>query len=430
MADWDPMMTPLSRRAFLRGTGVSLSLPFLEAMTPTLARAAEAKVPNRMVAICTSLGVYGPAFFPSKPGREYEPTPYLEPLQDLRDRFTVLSGLSHPEQSGANGHTSEMTWLTTAKHPGLGGFRNTISIDQLVAERIGFETRLPSLVLGTGGSSQSYTRSGVMIPAETKPSKVFARLFLDGTPEEIQSQMRKLRQGRSIMDTVQDEASRIGKRVGSADREKLDEYFTSVREMEVRLEKAEEWVQRPKPKVAEKPLQDITNESDLIGRMRLLFQLVPLALQTDSTRLVTILISGRNDVPVVPGVTIDHHNLSHHGQDPGKIDQLKRIELAEFKALGDFLRELAGKSEGGGNLLDSTMVLYGSNLGNANSHSSTNLPLLLAGGGFKHGQHLVAGQETNNVPLANLFVQMLQQMGQEVDSFGSSSSSSVPGLES
>ncbi len=313
-----------------------------------------------------------------------------------------------------------MTWLTGARHPGLGGFRNTISLDQFIAEKIGFETRYPSLQLNTGGnSSQSYTRSGVMIPAESRPSKIFAKLFLDGTPDEIRNQMRKLHEGRSIMDTVGEEAKRLEKRFGSADRDKLDEYFTSVREMEQRLQKAEDWVQKPKPKVDLKQPQDIQDEKDLIGRMNLLFDLIPLAFQTDSTRLVTMVVQGRGDVPAIPGVKADHHNLSHHGQDPEKIAQLRLIETAQLKALGILMDKFKARTEGGKTLLHSTSVLYGSNLGNANSHDWHNLPLLLAGGGFKHGRHFT-GDAKNNTPMSNLFVSLMQNMGIEADSFASS----------
>jgi len=417
----------ISRRAFLRGTGVSLALPFLDAMWPLRLFAAQASAPKRLVAVCTSLGIYGPALFPKEQGREYTPTPYLELLKEHRNDFSLFSGLSHPDQSGADGHSSEMTWLTSARHPGLGGFRNSMSIDQFVAEKIGFETRYPSLVLGTNNVSQSYTRSGVMIPAETRPSVVFARLFIDGTPEEIKRQMRKLREGRSIMDSVGEEAKRFGARVGAADRDKLDEYFTSVREMEQRLAKAEDWVQKPKPKIDASKPEDIANNADIVGKLQLLFELVPLAVQTDSTRLITILVQGRGDVPPVDGVSIDHHNLSHHGQDPEKIRQLELIEKAEFGAFAKLLTALKQKKEGGVPLLDNTMVLLGSNLGNANSHDSTNLPILLAGGGFQHGQHLGFNPK-QNVPLCNLFVQMLQRMGIETNAFGSSSATSVPGL--
>jgi Protein of unknown function (DUF1552) len=414
------MNATLSRRTFLRSSGISLSLPFLDAMLGRRALAAEAAAPKRLVTICSSLGIYGPDFFPTESGADYKSTPYLDLLKAHRSDFSVLSHLSNPDQNGRDGHASEMTWLTGARHPGLGGFRNTISVDQFIAEKIGFETRYPSLQFNTGGGgSQSYTRSGVMIPAESRPSKVFAKLFLDGTPDEIQTQMRKLHEGRSIMDTVGEEAKRLEKRFGSADREKLDEYFTSVREMEQRLQKAEAWVQKPKPKVEAKLPQDIQDEKDLIGRMNLLFELVPLAFQTDSTRLITIVIQGRGDVPTIPGVKADHHNLSHHGQDPEKIAQLRLIETAQMKALGGLFERLKAKKEGAKNLLDQTAVLYGSNLGNANSHDWHNLPLLLAGGGFKHGRH-ITGDAKDNAAMCNLFVTLMQNMGIETDSFGTS----------
>ena len=418
---------PISRRAFLRGTGVALALPFLDAMWPLRGGAAEARVPKRMVAVCTSLGIYGPALFPKETGRDFASTPYLDLIKDHRDAFTIFSGLSHPDQAGADGHSSEMTWLTAARHPGLGGFHNTISVDQFVAEKIGVETRYPSLTLGTNYTSQSHTRSGVMIPAEASPSKVFAKLFIDGQPWEVQQQMRKLQEGRSIMDAVNEEAKRFSSRVGAADRDRLDEYFTSVREMEQRLAKTEDWAQKPKPKIDARPPEDITNQSDLIGRMQLLFELVPLALQTDSTRLITILVQGRGDVPPIDGVSMDHHNLSHHGQDPEKIRQLELIETAQMGALNKLFTALKQKTEGNTPLFDNTMVLFGSNLGNANSHDWTNLPILLAGGGFRHGQHL-AFDAKDNTPLCNLFVQMLQKMNVEADRFGTSTAASVPGL--
>ena len=423
-----PVRPSLSRRAFLRGTGVMLALPFLDAMWPHRLLAANANPPKRLVTVCASLGIYPADFFPKDAGRGYTPSPYLDVIKEHRKDFTVFSGISHPEQSGANGHTSEMTWLTSAKHPGLGGFRNTISIDQLVAEKIGFETRFPSLILGSNSTSQSYTRGGVMIPADYKPSQIFAKLFLDGSPDEVKRQMQKLREGRSIMDAVNDEAKRFGTRVGAADRDKLDEYFTAVREMEQRLAKAGDWVRKPKPRVDAQPPQDIADNADTIGKMELLFELVPLALQTDSTRLITILVQGNNSVPPVKGVSIDHHNLSHHGQDPEKISQLELIEKAEFAALNKLLTGLKQKKEGNGVLLDNTMVFFGSNLGNANSHDTRNLPVILAGGGFKHGQHL-ALDEKNNTPMCNLFVQMLQKLGMETASFGSSTKAGVPGLE-
>ena len=415
------------RRNFLRASGVGLALPLLNAFLPRSPAAIEESVPQRLVCICTSLGLHTPFLFPEQAGRDYEPTPYLKLLEEHRGDLTVFNGISHPDQSGSDGHSSGMTWLTSARHPGLPGFRNTVSIDQWIAGRIGLETRFPSLQLSTDGSSQSISISGIMIPGEQSPSKIFAKLFLDGSVDEQESQMQKLREGRSIMDAVFDEAKQFERRVGKEDKLKLAEYYQSVREMEQRLVTAEAWIHKPKPHVDVQQPQDIKERNDLIGQMQLLFELIPLALQTDSTRLITVMIQGRNDVPPVPGVTIDHHNLSHHGQDAEKIRQLRLIEEAQIKSLEKLIADMKRKTEGDRRLLDNTAMVFGSNLGNANAHDTKNLPVLLAGGRFRHGQHLVLDRE-NNTPLCNLFVQIAQQMGQPLDSFGSSTSTSVNGL--
>jgi hypothetical protein len=412
----------LSRRAFLRGTGVALSLPFLEAMTPAFVRAAGAtQPPRRFVAMCATLGFHTPFLHPKETGAGYTLTPYLEPLKGLRDDFSVISGLAHTEQNGANGHTSEMTWLTSAKHPGLAGFKNTISIDQLIAERIGTQTRFPSLVLGTGSESLSWSASGVPLPAEFSPAKTFKHLFIDGTPAEVQAQMRGLKRGRSILDTVNGQAKKLHRDLGHHDQQKLDEYLSAVRDLEGRLVQNEEWAQRPKPKVNAPPPTDIQSRTDAIGKMKLLQDLIVLALRTDSTRTVTVRFSGMNAVPEIPGVSQDWHNLSHHGQDPAKIEELKIIEVAEFRALGDFLTKLKTVKENGVPLLNHTAVLFGSNLGNASAHDTKNLPLLLAGGGFKHGRHLAVDPQKQ--VFSNLFVSLARRMGVETDKFGFSTGS-------
>ncbi len=416
------------RRTFLRASGVGLALPILDAFLPNGVRAAQEKIPQRLVCICTTLGLHAPFLFPESGGTDFESTPYLKILDSHRGDLTLINGISHPDQSGADGHSSAMTWLTAARHPGLAGFKNSISIDQLLASKIGLETRFPSLQLSTDGSSQSYTSSGIMIPGEQSPSRMFTKLFLEGTAEAKDAQIQKLREGKSIMDTVRDETRQFRNQIGKEDRKKLEEYLHSVREMEQRLSSAEAWVHKPKPKVDAEVPQDIKENKDLIGQMQLLFELIPLALQTDSTRLITVMVQGRNDVPPIPGVSIDHHNLSHHGQDSQKIQQLRLIEEAQMHAFDKLLAALSRKQEGASRLLDSTSVVFGSNLGNANSHDTKNIPLLLAGGKFRHGQHLILDRE-KNTPFCNLFVQVAQQMGHEVEQFGSSSGSGVQGLE-
>lgn len=398
-------------------------MPFLEAMAPPGAWSAPAG-PKRTVMICATLGFHTPFLHPAAAGAGYAITPYLEPLGDLRNDFTVISGLAHAEQNGVNGHTSEMTWLTSAKHPGLAGFKNTISIDQLIAEKVGTQTRFPSLILGTGSESLSWSASGVPLPAEFSPSRAFRQLFMDGTPAEIQSQVRGLKRGRSILDTVRGQAEKLKADLGRPDQEKLDEYFSAVRDLEGRLVQNEAWVTRPKPKVPGPPPTDIQVRTDALGKMRLMQDLIVLALQTDSTRTVTLRLSGMNAVPQIPGVSQDWHNLSHHGQDPAKIEELKLIELAEFRVFGEFLSRLKGVQEGGTSLLDQTAVLFGSNLGNASSHETRNLPLVLAGGGFRHGKHLAT--DPKRQVLSNLFVTLAQRMGVETDRFGFSTGTLDP----
>lgn len=414
----------LTRRHFLRTTGVSLALPWLDALAP--ARAAAAGPPRRMVMICTPLGLHAPNFFPEKAGKDYPSTPYLDVLKDHRDDFTVISGLAHPEVGSS--HDSIFSFLTAAPHPERrAGFRNSISLDQFAAERIGGETRFPSLALSCEGFSLSWTRSGAIVPSDSFPSSVFARLFLEGRPEEVQAQARRLRDGQSILDSVRDQAKKMQPTLGVADRDKLDEYFTSVRELETRLARAEEWSKKPKPKVDAKPPQNIANSADVAGKARLMFDLIHLAVQTDSTRLITLLLLGTSLVPPVQGVTLGHHDLSHHGQDPSKIGQLKTVEIEKLKTFRDFLQKLKETKEEGGSLLDRTTVFFSSNLGNASNHAVKNLPVLLAGGGFKHGQHL-AFNPNSPPPLSNLYVSMLQRSGIEADRFGSSTGT-LTGLE-
>ena len=410
----------LTRRRFLQATGVSLALPWLESLAQTGAP------PRRMVCICTPLGLHAPFLFPQQAGRDYEQTPYLEVFGDLRNDLTVISGLAHPEVGSS--HDSIYSFLTAAPHPEIrAGFRNSISLDQFAAAHIGGETRFPSLSLSCEGFSLSWTRSGAIVPSDSFPSSVFRRLFLDGRPEEVQAQMRRLKAGRSILDTVGEQARRMQPQLGAADRGKLDEYFSSVRELERGLARAEEWSKRPKPRVNVNPPQDITNSADLIGRSRLMFDLIHLALQTDSTRLVTLMLLGTSLVPPIQGVNLGHHDLSHHGQDPTKIAQLRAVESEKLRTFRAFLMKLKETREQGGSLLDRTTVFFGSNLGNASSHSTRNLPVLLAGGGFRHGQHL-AFNPASPPPLSNLYVSMLQRLGVNADRFGSSTGT-LSGLE-
>jgi hypothetical protein len=417
----------LHRRTFLRAAGVALALPLFDAFGARRAlAAATAALPRRMVCINTPLGLHPAFFFPEKAGRDYKLSPYLEVLKDFRDDFTVISGLSHPDIGSS--HDSNQSFLTSAPHPERrAGFKNSISLDQFAAEHVYGQTRFPTLTLSCEGAGLSWTKSGAPVPTEDWPSSVFAKLFLEGRPEEVQAQARRLADGQSILDSVRDQARKLTGVLGAADREKLDEYCTSIRELELRLALAAAWSKKPKPKVNAKPPVNIQNSADLVGKTRLWFDLIHLALQTDSTRLITLQLLGTSQVPPIPGVNQGHHDLSHHGQDPAKIAQLKTLELEKLRTLREFFIQLRTTKEGGESLLDRTMIFFSSNLGDASKHSVKNMPIILAGGGFKHGRHL-AFDENKNPPLGNLYVSMLQRMGIEADKFGSGNAT-LTGLE-
>jgi hypothetical protein len=423
--------TALDRRRFLKGSGVAVALPLLDAMTPAFTRAAASSTsPRRFVAMNASLGFHGPFLYPGTPGKNYALTPYLEQLKEHRQDFTLFSGLSHPSQNGNNGHASELTWLTSAQRPGLAGFKNTISLDQLIAKEIGAATRFPSLTLGTRNQSLSWTANGVPLPAEASPSKLYQQLFVQGTEKEITDQLKELEKGKSVLDVVQGDAKALERSLGHRDREKLDEYLNSLRDLEIRLQQNKEWARRPKPKVDYAAPRDVTDKADVLAKQGLMYDMIALALQSDSCRTITFSLGAMNAVlSNIPGVKTDWHNLSHHGKDEDKIDELEIIEKAEFKLFGEFLTKLKDVKENGKHLLDHTAILFGSNLGNASSHSTKNLPVILAGGGYRHGSY-VAHDAKDNTPFCNLFVPLAQRMGVEIETFGSSTQSTIRGLES
>lgn len=412
---------------FLRGTGVALTLPWLEAMTPRASAVAVAsESPRRLICINASLGIHTPNLFPTKSGADYELTPYLDAIKKFRNDFTVFSGLSHPEVDG--GHPTELCYLTAAPHPTSDNFKNTISLDQFAVERLRPDTRFGTLTLASSHTGLSITRGGVPIPPEQRPSRLFKNMFVDGTPAEVAAQIQRIKQGRSVMDAVLEEAGTFQKTLGANDRRKLDEYFNSVREVEQRMLQAEEWARRPKPKVAAKAPVDVANSHEIVARVELMIDIMHLALQTDSTRFITFGLNGFNAVPIIEGVTQDWHNLSHHGQDAEKLAELRIVELEQMRLFGRLLDKLKSTPEAGSTLLDRTIVQFGSNLGNASSHDNKNMPILVAGGGFRHGRH-IAFDPKKNPPLSNLYVQYLQRLGAEVETFGSSSGASIPGFD-
>ncbi len=411
------MHQPLHRRTFLRASGVSLALPLLETMN-SVSGLEIAKPPKRMVTICTALGLHAPALFPTTTGAGYESTEYLDLLAQHREDFTLFSGLAHPDQGGE--HSTEMTWLSAARNSGRDGFHNSISVDQFAADRLGYVTRYPSVSLSSEGpTSQSYTSSGVMVPAEFSPSRMFAKMFLKGDRQQVRRQKRKLVEGRSILDELMNQTKTLSRTVSAADRKRLDEYLDSVRAAEKDISEAQAWLSKPKPAIPDKSPEDIPDKTDLVGRVRTLMKMIPLVVQTDSSRVISVMIQDHQVVPQIDGVALEHHNLSHHGRDEVKIRQLKKIEKALLGCFGDLLGEMKSKREEATTLLDNTVVLLGSNLGNANAHDPRNLPIFLAGGGYEHGRY-VAYDKSNNTPLCNLFVSMLNRIGIETDSFATS----------
>ncbi|MEM9158611.1 MAG: DUF1552 domain-containing protein [Verrucomicrobiota bacterium] len=419
----------ISRRQMLRGVGVAMALPLLEAMAPVFgkAKAVAGRLgdePRRMLAICNNLGLLPDRFFPSEGGKAYQLSQYLAVMAEHRERFTVLSGVSHPGVDGS--HSSDVSFLTAAPHPGGGGFRNTISLDQFIAKEIGSRTRFPSLTLGVnakrGRRSLSWTDAGVLIPCEDSAASVYRQLYLQGSEAEVAAQLRRLHIGESIMDTVSEQSKALHRRLGVRDRERMDQYNTAVRDLEVRMSKAREWEALPKPKPTIEIPEDPDSAVAYMEKTALMYQMARLAFETDSTRSISLLLDSNNSPTIaVKGAEISdgYHNLSHHGKSEKKLAQLEAIDKAHMSLLGGLLSDLENSVENQRPLLDSTLVLYGSNFGDANKHTTDNMPIVVAGGQIKHGQHLAFDRD-QNYPLPNLFVSMLQSMGIEADRFASS----------
>lgn len=416
-----PSMHRLSRRGFLAGAGVALSLPMLEAMEPATGRTASGpSTPRRLVAIQTNLGILPQFFWPEGPadGMDYGPSPYLDILRDHRRDMTIFKGVSHPDVDG--GHAGEKSFLTAAPHPASGTFRNSVSLDQVAAERLGTLTRIPVLVthVGVAMKTLSYTRGGVPIPPERSVAALYRRMFVQGSTSEVNARIHDLGRGRSLLDFVGASARRLQKDLGPQDRARLDQYFTSVRELENRLHESAEWERRPKP-VVQTPMPADVALDQFAAANGLMLDLVRLALETDSTRLVTIFVEALGRHADIPGVEHETHSLTHHGNRPEALGELRLIESAQFRALARFLTGLKNAREGQDTLLDRTMVLYGTCMGSANAHSNVNLPVLLTGGGFRHAG-LLAFDTQRNYPLPNLYVSMLQRLGLEADRFATS----------
>jgi hypothetical protein len=421
----------------LRGAGASIALPLLESMLPrvglaqsTLRQAEKTARPQpRMICCYVPNGVNEAEWIPTDAGPNWIPSPTLQVLKEFRADLTVITGLGHPNSKGA--HSGADTWLTGANLEATPGkdYQNSISIDQLAADLHGKQTRLASLELssggGTGAAGHSHTlafdRAGTPLPTENSPARLFQRLFAPEGKASREATMQRYVERRSILDNVLQEAGSLRRQLGKQDQQKLDEYLGSVRQVEERVQRLQGWIDIAKPNVSKDGLQlnaDPVDSHDRSRWLEVMLELCYLALQTDTTRVITFEWS--REAAGVGGAGENHHELSHHGGDPGMLAKLAVIDRFHLGKLGRFLGRLKTTREADGSMLDNTMVLYGSgmNSGKGGGHSPKNIPLLLAGGrsfGLKHGSHLKF--QIDSTPFSNLLVTMLQAMGLKQQNF-------------
>jgi len=426
------VIKPIKRRTFLRGMGgAALALPYLDAMAGAgTARA----VPMRMACIGLNFGFVPQLFFPEDTGANYRLSERLQPLKDFRDDFTVFSGLDHGV-NGRGGHGGVHAFLSGVLSQNSAGMPEAnISIDQKAAQMVGSQTRYPSMQLASGNDPNnmiSWSSSGVSIPPVTSVETIYNLLFQKVDPRHKKDALKRSAVRTSILDLVRTDAEYLLRKVGQRDREKLDRYFTSVREVERRLVQSSQWLDKPKP-VVDYRLPAAARTMNFVDRVPLYYDLMSLALQTDSTRILTLALA---DIGANFGgfkISRGYHQLTHHGKVPEYLTELSIIEQFQTTQFARFLKQLQEVQEPNGKtLLENSMVLFGSGMGNASSHSNKNLPLILAGGGFRHGAHRSYFRDDENreaTPAGNLFVSMLQRFGLETDRFGLSTST-LTGLE-
>jgi hypothetical protein len=431
----------MSRRQVLRGMGVCLALPLLNCMAELPAPSR----PKRSVFLYIPNGVNTLTWQIEKPGADYTLTQPLASLEKHRADFTPISGLHHPMVIG-KAHNCDKVWLTGADVPADGGaFRNSVSADQLMAEVQGKSTRFSSLELAVEGNSLAWSRDGISIPAERNTRTIFNSLF--GVEKDSkETQLRRLTRRGSILDAVMNDARRVNEKLGSEDRSKLEEYLTAVRQVEVRTDRAESWLGIPKPKIAPEEEAHLTRKLDMSQAgeyYRLFYDLMVMALRTDSTRVITCMIGSESTAGAIPDIGIyqTRHGLSHHNGDPEQLRRLTMTDTFLVEQFSYFLDQLKAHEESGHSLLDTTQVLWGSGMAYGHSHGNANLPMLLAGGralGLKHGQHVdfnlpkigqynVADATSHyricsrpvdgNARLSNLLLTMLQRVDVEAAQF-------------
>lgn len=405
-----------SRRRFLKATGVTLALPMLESIRPLLADNAKASSGSAKRLVCTGayLGYHRKAIYPKQTGFEFELSPTLKPLAEHRDDFSIFSGFDHRPPK-ADGHDTWQTFLT-------GKTRNSISLDQLAASHIGTSTRYQSLQLSAGKAKFPMNRDvkGRPMPMISRPSVLYRKLF--ALPDDQERMDYILKSGRSALDAALDDANRLSRNVSDADRKKLEEYFDSLREVERRIQRRMKTDGYDVPQVEIKPPSyDPLAPSLMIEAEEMMYDLMALALETDSSRVLTLFLGGEGQVFNIDGEALKsgYHMLSHHGNDPRKIAQLVKVDREHMRCLARFIDQLKTKTDAEGRpLLESTLVLSGTGIGDANAHVNNDLPTVVAGGGFKHGQHIKAGE---NQLLGDVYISILQQLGVGVDKFSNAS---------
>lgn len=402
----------LPRRTILRGVGVSLALPLLQrdAEASTSATDGSSRPPQRMVCVANPLGFVPETFFPDEPGPLKNLPALLQPLAGLESEFSVFSNLDH---GVTGGHQSVHTFLSGIRDSDSVEWESrNQSVDQRAAELVGGQTRYPSIVASVGKNTDelecrmSWTRTGVNIPPVSEALTLFNALFQADTPDQRRAKRKAFAEHASILDVIGQQAVALEKELGSIDRQKLDEYLTSVRSVEKRLRMSGDWIDRPKPSVPMKPPQP---GQAFTQRLPLFYELIRLALMTDSTRVATLSVPG--NLPVADlGLQGNYHAFSHHGKRAEMLKQLLTIEKFQTAQLAKFLQSLRDTPQpNGGTLLEHTMVLAGSGMGNASSHSNRKLPILVAGSRFATGQHYVFPETSSKrVPLCNLFTTMLE----------------------
>jgi hypothetical protein len=408
--------TRMPRRRFLSG---ALALPLL----PSLSRAAEAqKAPKRLVCVGTQLGWHKPDFFASNPNARL-----IKPLDNagLGDHFTTISGLDHKGPIG-NGHALVYTLFT-------GQVSRSVSLDQLVAPRLGAATRYESLQLCAGtinnNAPMSLSSNGIPLPPIIRPSVMFAKVF-GGNAADLKHQSYLLESGRSMLDKVNGDAQRLRKKISGDDREKLDEYFSSVRDVERKLARRRDWLDKPfasRNSGFSLPPEENVAESMMLMNEDLMWDLMALAIKNDACRVfsLTIPLSGHALLLGDTMMEASYHVLSHHGNSKSKINDLVAIETAHMSGAARFMKALKDTSDiDGGNMLDNTTVLIGSAMADASNHRRVDYPLMIAGGGYRHQRHLACGNglEHRNEMACDLYVSVLQKLGFQMDSFGSSQS--------